>query len=167
MDKVISTALLTIAAVLASVMVINAMLPALGESGGSVLSSSNEAAEIIKTDVEIISVLSSSKEIYVWVKNVGVVEIEEIDKSDVFLDDVGTSFQRLSHDSTQDDTCTFVPSAANDWAYCIEDSGGVWSAGATIKITIKLAKLASPPSGQYKITFGTSNGVTVDRTFSV
>ena len=165
MDKVISTALLTIAAVLAAVMVINAMLPALGRSGGSVLSASTEAANIIKTDVEIISVLTVSSEVYVWVKNVGAADIKDIDKSDVFLEDVGAaSFTRMTHDSGQDGLCNYVPSTPDEWAYCIEDGATLWKPGNTIKITILLT---GAPTGQYKVQFATSNGVSVDKTFSV
>ena len=166
MDKVISTALLTIAAVLAAVMVINTMIPALGRSGGSVLSASTEAADIIKTDIEIISVLTASTEIYVWVKNVGVVDIVDIDKADVFLEDVGAaSFTRMTYEiGSVTNDCTASPASTDEWVYCYEDGETLWKPNDTIKVTILLT---GAPSGEYKVQFATSNGVTVDKTFSV
>ena len=100
MDKVITTALLTIAAVIASVIVVNTMVPALGRGSSSVVGSSAVSAEQIKTNVEIITVTAISTEIYVWVKNVGAVEILSIDDSDVFLKDVGAaSFDRMPYEA--------------------------------------------------------------------
>ena len=100
MDKVITTALLTIAAVIASVMVVNTMVPALGRGSSSVVGSSAVSAEQIKTNVELLTVTAIATEIYVWVKNVGAVEILSIDDSDVFLEDVGAaSFDRMPYEA--------------------------------------------------------------------
>ena len=93
MDKVIVTALLTAASVIAAVMVVNVVLPAVGKSGSSVLSSSSAAADQIKTHIEIIAVATDTtgapEVIYVWVKNVGASIITSIDKSDLFVDRSG------------------------------------------------------------------------------
>ena len=116
MDKVIVTALLTIASIFAAVMVVNTMLPALGRSGSSVLGSSAASAEQIKTNVEIITVTAIGTEVYVWVKNVGAVEILSIDDSDVFLEDVGAaSFDRMPYEAPlpADDPCADAPANGN------------------------------------------------------
>lgn len=165
MDKVITTAILSIAAVLAAVMVINAMLPALGESGSSVLSSSTAASEIIKTDTEIVVVATLSTEIYVWVKNVGSLDITEIDSMDVFLEVVGTGFTRMTYDTTSvTNNCTASPASTNQWLYCYEDGETLWNPTYTIRVIIELG---STPSGDYKIQIVTGNGVSAEKSFSV
>ena len=163
MDKVVTTALLTIASLLAGVMVVNTILPALGRSGGSVLSSSTAASEIIKTEVEIISIAASSSQIVVWIKNVGAATIEEIEKSEVFVEDIGTSFTRIAHDSGQTGSCTFAPSTVNEWAYCVEDGEALWKTAGTVKIVILWS---GAPSGLYQLQFVTANGVRAEKAFS-
>ena len=91
------------AAVVAAVMVINTMIPVLGSSGSSVLSSSSAASDRIKTNVEIIAVHSqtstswSTSSISVWIKNVGAAEVLAINLSDVFVQEGTTSFQRYTY----------------------------------------------------------------------
>ena len=163
MDKVITTALLTIAAVVAAVMVVNALLPALGRSGTSVLSSSRAASDIIKTDTEIVVVATLSTEIYVWIKNVGSSNILEIDKLDVFLED-GTGLTRMTYETgSPTNDCTYLP-LANNWAYCYEDGQTLWTPTNTIKVIINLG---SAPSGDYRIQIVTGNGVAAEKSFSV
>ena len=52
MDKVLVTTLLTMAAVVAAVMVVNTMLPALGRSTSAVLSSSTAATRVDELEGE-------------------------------------------------------------------------------------------------------------------
>ena len=166
MDKVITTALLTIAAVIASVIVVNTMVPALGRGSSSVVGSSAVSAEQIKTNVEIITVTAISTEIYVWVKNVGAVEILSIDDSDVFLKDVGAaSFDRMPYEAPlpADDPCADAPANGN-WWYCLEEGAPSWKPGNTVQVTIERSPA---PSGEYLVRFVTSNGVSVEKTFSV
>ena len=165
MDKVIVTALLTMAAVVAAVMVINAVVPSLGRSSSSVLSSSDAAADIIKTDIEIVATdtTPTPKEVYVWIKNVGAANVLAIDKGDVFLEEVNVAFARLTHDSGQDGLCNYVPPAGS-WAYCIEDSETTWKPNTTVKITIARTALAT---NSYEVEFITSNGVSDKEFFSV
>ena len=100
MDKVLATTLLTMGAVVAAIMVVNTILPALGRSGSSVVSSSGAAASRLKTDVKVIHVstdtTSTPAYIYVYVKNVGANNVLAIDQSDVFLE-TSTTFDRLTH----------------------------------------------------------------------
>ena len=128
------------------------------------LSSARAASEIARTDVEIIAVVPFSTEVYVWIKNAGASDIDEIDRADVFFEDVGVSFKRMTHDSGQDGTCGYVPSTPDEWAYCIEDGESIWRPGATVKITILLG---TPPTGQYQVQFVTGNGVVTEKSFSV
>lgn len=161
MDKVLVTTLLTMAAVVAAVMVVNTMLPALGRSTSAVLSSSTAASERLKTDTEIIHVATdttgSPEIVYAWVKNVGGAEITAIDSSDLFFK-TSTTFDRLSYDSSA--SCS-----APCWTYTIEGSSDTtWSPGDTIKLTINLSTLAT---GDYLVRFVTHNAVSAEKDFTV
>ncbi len=164
MDKVITTALLTLASVLVAVMALNVLLPAIGRSSTSVLSSSAASSSAIKTDIEIITVATSSAEVHLWVKNVGAVDITGIDGSDVFLEDVGTSFTRIAHEAgSPTNNCNYSP-PANSWAFCYVGGETRWKPDNTIKVIIRLA---APPSGIYKVRVVTDNGVPGEKSFSV
>ena len=157
MDKVLVTTLLTMAAVVAAVMVVNTMLPALGRSTSAVLSSSSAASARLKTDTEIIHVASdtsgSPKIVYAWVKNVGGAEITAIDSSDLFFK-TSTTFDRLSYNASCSSDC---------WSYTIEGDT-IWRPGATIKVTINLTTLAT---GDYLVRFITHNAVSAEKEFTV
>ena len=157
MDKVLVTTLLTMAAVVAAVMVVNTMLPALGRSTSAVLSSSTAASDRLKTDTEIIHIASdtsgSPEIVYAWVKNVGGAEITAIDSSDLFFK-TSTTFDRLKYNASCSSDC---------WSYIIEDDT-IWRPGATIKVTIYLTTLAS---GDYLVRFVTHNAVSAEKEFTV
>ena len=159
MDKVLVTTLLTMAAVVAAVMVVNTMLPALGRSTSAVLSSSTAASVRLKTDTEIIHVATdttgSPKIVYTWVKNVGGAEITAIDSSDLFFK-TSTTFDRLTYDASP--SCS-----APCWSYAVE-GGGIWRPGATVKVTINLSTLAA---GDYLVRFVTHNAVSAEKEFTV
>ena len=167
MDKVLVTTLLTMAAVVAAVMVVNTMLPALGRSTSAVLSSSTAASNRLKTDTEIIHVATDTsnptKIVNAWVKNVGAANIDAIDLSDLFFlkTSATTSFARLTYGAN--------PCTADCWEYCIEgttcsQAGTPWKPGDTIKITIRLGTLAT---GDYLVRFITHNAVAAEKEFTV
>ena len=165
MDKVITTAVLTVAGVIAAVMVVSTMIPVTGRSSASVVASSAAAAAQIKTDVEIVTVTAISDEVYVWVKNVGAADIDSIDDSDVFVQDVGASYDRFTvniEDLSPD--CDAAGPTAGNWNYCKEEAWDVWKPGRTLKLTITLSGAAL---GEYLVRFVTSNGVAIEKTFSV
>jgi len=158
MDKVLVTTLLTMAAVVAAVMVVNTMLPALGRSTSAVLSSSTAASNRLKTNTEIIHVATNTsgdpKIVYTWVKNVGGAEITAIDSSDLFFK-TSTTFDRLSYNASCSSDC---------WSYSIEGGDTIWRPGATIKVTINLTTLAT---GDYLVRFVTHNAVSAEKEFTV
>ena len=153
MDKVLATTLLTMAAVVSAVLVINALLPSVGKGTSALVSSGDAAAQRIKTDVHIVHVATdtSSNQIYFWVKNIGAAEILAINRSDVFLKTAG-SYDRLPY-----------ASGPQYWDYQIEDET-IWRPSVTNKITIYLPSLAP---GDYLVRFSTNNGVTAEMAFSV
>lgn len=143
------------AAVVAAIMVVNTMLPALGRSTSAVLSSSTAASDRLKTNTEIIHIATdtSTFKVYAWVKNVGAAEITAIDASDLFYK-TSTSFDRLPYNAA---ACTGC------WSYSIEDDT-IWRPGATIKVTVHLTSLAA---GDYMVRFVTHNAVAAEKEFTV
>ena len=165
MDKVLTTTLLTMAAVVAAVMVINTMIPVIGTSGSSVLSSSGAAAEQIKTNVEIIAVhaqtTTGTSTISVWIKNVGSVEVLAIDLSDVFVQEGNTTFTRYSYQAGTLDL------DADEWTYEIQDGKSSWIIRATIKVTIAFNGEMGVNSRDYLVKFTTNNGIIDEESFSL
>ena len=158
MDKVLVTTLLTMAAVVAAVMVVNTMLPALGRSTSAVLSSSTAASDRLKTDTEIIHVATdtSAFKVYAWVKNTGATEITAIDSGDLFYK-TSSTFDRLPYNASA--SCP----GSSCWSYTIEDDT-IWSPGVTIKVTVHLTTL---PTGNYLVRFVTRNAVVAEKEFTV
>ncbi len=146
------------AAVVAAVMVVNTMLPALGRSTSAVLSSSTAASDRLKTDTEIIHVATDTVnfEVYAWIKNTGASEITAIDSGDLFYK-TSTTFDRLPWDD--DASCP----GSSCWSYSIEDDT-VWNPGVTIKVTVHLTTL---PTGNYLVRFVTRNAVVAEKEFTV
>ncbi len=156
MDKVLTTTLLTMAAVVAAIMVINTMLPAIGSSSSSILGGATSASERIGTDIEIINVSTSSTEVYIWIKNVGVENVLAIPSGDLFFGKVTESFDRIAH--------TDEGGGGDSWDSEFTDtSDTIWKPTSTIKITITLG---SAPSGDYTVRYITSNSVFDDYDFS-
>lgn len=153
MDKVIVTGLLIMASIVAAIMVMNAVIPTVGKSSGAMLSAGKQASEIIRTDVEIIHVVGDSSQnlVYVWLKNVGLINIQAVNLSDVFLK-TPTNYDRLPHGS-----------GIQYWEYLIEGDT-IWKPGITIKATLHLSSL---PAGDYLVKFVTHNAVVAEKQFSI
>ncbi len=156
MDKVIVTALLTIGAVAAAMVVIMAMGPSINSSSQAVAESQNEAADRIRTSIEIIAVTSDAAgtQIDAWVKNVGVEPISPVNKTDVFVITPGTRFDAMTFNAAGGD---------NTW----KDSplSSPWNRSDTLHIVITL--VASPlVVGDHRLRVSTRNGIVADKTFS-
>lgn len=156
MEKVIATALLTTAAVVAAVMLINALLPSVTRGSSSIQSSSRSASSQIETDIDIIAIDYPTSTVVLWIKNVGAADVIAINNSDVFLEETGgVSFTRMTYEDPQ--------ATPDTWRYVLEDNETVWKPNNTIRIVITLAGAAS---GDYEVTFITHNGVEAKKKFS-
>ena len=71
MDKVIVTLLLIIAGVVCSVVIMNAVLPAITGSTGAITDTASKISDRIKSQITIIEVSSDDADFYAWVKNIG------------------------------------------------------------------------------------------------
>ena len=160
MDKAITTGLLIIASVVASVALMNAVLPAIADSSGALSGASASAADRIRTDIEIVHVASPSvggeDQVLVWVKNIGSQKIDPVESSDVFLTS-STTVKRLSHGSS---------SGSEYWDYIVEGGGTAWTQTVTIKITLHLDD-GSVGTGAYTISVAAYNSVSATKDFSV
>lgn len=158
MDKAISTALLTVAGIIAMLAVFNAVLPAINRTSGAVITASGVVDERIQTDISIVHATgkSGAATAYVWVKNVGAANVEAIDKLDVFFGPQG-DFQRIPQGSVG---CT-----APCWEYTLENDTK-FKPMATLRLTLKLeTNLAGNTTYYSKVV--TANGVTDARYFTV
>jgi len=157
MEKVISTALLIIASVIAALALINAVLPALGKSSSALATANSVAAARIKTDIDVIhSTGDTSGTITVWVKNVGAQVIKSVKDSDVIITKptAAGGVKRLAYVSGCTSEC---------WNFTIEDSAADWSTAVTVKFTLSTTVTA----GSYSIFVATPNGVSGTKDFSV
>ena len=156
MEKAITTSLLVIAGIVATLALINAVIPAVGKSSGALLTANSDAADRIKTDVDIVfaSGNSTGDVITFWAKNVGSASINPIGKSDIFLTTPST-ISRI--DYTGDVTSN--PS----WTFDIEGGGSAWIQSVTVKFTLTLA---SGTTGLHTVKLAVFNGVSTEKEFS-
>ena len=155
MDKVIVTGLLVIASVTAAVVVIMAIGPSVSRSSQSVVEAQRQAAERIKTSIEIITAVprTNGAQVDAWVKNTGIASISAIDRSDVFLIKIdGTWAEAMTYDNGAGGSKT--------WSGDLT----VWNRGDTLHIIIDLS--ADPlTEGNYLLRVSTPNGTISERIF--
>jgi len=151
MDKVMVTILLIIAGIVCSVVVMNAVYPAVNETSGAILQSANKIQDRIKSQISIIQVSDQSDEVYVWVKNVGASRILGVESSDIFFGPEG-NFARIAYGGT----------TKPYWDYRIENDTK-WGPTATMKVTIHLP---SAPSGTYIFKMVVPNGISDETIYS-
>jgi hypothetical protein len=169
MEKVITTMLLLIAAIVATVFVINAVLPSVQRTSSDISAASDVVGNRLRSDVRIIEATGTdgTDEAYIWVKNTGAASIPTIDKVDVFFGETD-NFERIGYDDQP--TCPVPnppPRAQPCWQYGIENDDR-WdpSPSATVRITVYLDY--NLVAGQdYVITVVLPNGITTSRVFSL
>ena len=156
MEKAITSGLFIIASVVATIALINAVIPALGKSSSALVTANAAASDRIKTDIEILYATgdTTAKTVTFWVKNIGTTTIKDITVSDIFLD-TPTSVSRLSYTSGCTSDC---------WDYALEGGATDWRYTETVKFIITLPSLST---GVYSIRLTVFNGVSADKDFSI
>ena len=167
MEKVITSMLLMIAAIVASVVVINSVLPSVQRTGTDITAASDVVGDRLRTDVRIIEATGTagSDTVYVWVKNTGASNIPSIDKTDVFFGET-TNFERVGYDDQP--TCPTPnpgPRVQPCWQYGIEN-GARWEPTDTVRLTIYLDYNLTAAT-EYVVSIVLPNGVATKVTFSV
>lgn len=157
MDKVLVTIFLLVAGIVCSLVVFNAVYPAINRSSAAISTMSANVDDRIKSQIEIIQTAkqASGSNVYIWVKNVGTSRIVTIDDCDVFFGLVD-NFSRI----------TYGESGTPRWDYEIEGKPGTtrWGLAETMKITITLSD--APSSGIYFIKIVLPNGISDEHQFS-
>jgi hypothetical protein len=140
-EKAITTILLTIASVVAMLVVISTIFPAVSRTSGSILSAGSALDDRIKSEIEIIHATGAdgSSTATAWVKNIGASNLRAIDRTDVFFGE-DTDFQRIPYGGPG---C-----AAPCWEESIENAT-TWEPTATLRITINLASPMTAGSTYY------------------
>jgi flagellar protein FlaG len=141
-QEVISSAILIIAGIIATVALVNAVYPSLFTATDSVHSVSGTASDRVKTDIRIsLSSQPNASSLYVWAKNVGSTKIAstQIVYTDVYFGDNG-SMARAEMSAL----------APFRWSFVLDDldSDGSWGPGETLQV------LVSDP-GSSHLTAGT------------
>lgn len=153
MDKVITTALLVIASIIAALALINAVVPAVSQSSSALVTANAAASDRIRTDIEIVHAYgnATTEKIVVWVKNIGTAKIAPIESTDVFLT-TPTTVKRIPHGS-----------GTEYWTYTIEN-GTAWTQTVTIKITLNMTDVTT---GVHSVIITVPNAVSAQKEFSV
>jgi archaellum component FlaG (FlaF/FlaG flagellin family) len=171
MDKVLSTILLVVAAVICVTLVINAVYPAIMSSSGAVSSASARMSDRVRSQVEIIHAAGELDEdgnwqdtnsnnyfdVFVWVKNIGSEPVDDVKRCDVFLNGNQTVWAWIPH-------VDYAEGVFPQWDYVIEN-GSEWSTATTLKIEVSYETALS--SGEYRIKTLIPNGVSDDYYFSM
>ncbi len=158
MEKAIATVILTVAGITAIVAVLNALMPAISRTSGSLVASADSVDSRISTQIEIIHAVGTdaSPTVDTWTKNVGAVAIAPISRVDVFFG-TASSFLRVPYGGP---SCI-----APCWDYTIENDT-VWNPTATLKVTLTLDyNLVAGTTYFFKIV--APNGINEARFFTV
>lgn len=170
MDKAITTTFMIIASIITSVMVFNAVFPAITRSRDALVTMRGRLDERIKSQITIIHASGELDEsaawqdtnsngnfdVFLWVKNVGAVRIAAVEKLDLFFGPEG-NFVRIP----------YVTEAAGSypyWEWTVENDA-YWNPTATIKITVHFSSILS--SQRYFLKVVLPNGLTGDYYFSM
>lgn len=158
MDKAITTALLIIAGMVATIFIFNSVYPAVGRSSAAMISMSDQINDRMKSRISVVNAANSAdrKTVYIWVKNTGSTQITDVAKLDVFLGPDG-NFQRIPYSA---DAGGSYP----QWTYTIENSSE-WGISATIKITVNYS--VDPGAGTYFTKVVIPNGISDEFFFSM
>jgi flagellar protein FlaG len=159
-EEAISTAILTVATIIAALVLVNAMYPSLYSASGSILSMNDRTAERIRTDLTVLTEwypLSHPADdicLEAWVKNTGSTTItaKDLQESDLFL----YTGNRIS-----------VRIAADDWDSELLNGDGdaSWGPTETLHLTVHFDPAGSG-TGTWRLRLTLPNGVYAEDSFA-
>ena len=167
MDKVITSMLLLIAAIVATIVVINSILPAVQRTSSDIVAASDVVGNRLRSDVKIIetSGLDTEDTVQVWAKNVGAADILSLEKIDVFFGET-TNFERIAYDQTSACPNPVPPPRTTPcWQYSLENASK-WSPYATLRISIYLDYNLAAGS-EYVAKIVLPNGIMASKIFAI
>ncbi len=160
--------LLMIAGIVATVVVINSILPTIQRTSSDIVAAGDVVGSRLRSDFKIIetSGIAGNDYVQIWAKNVGASNIPSPDKIDVFFGETN-DFERITYD--EDPTCpnpSPPPRTENCWQYALEGSASQWSPYVTLRITVYLTYDLSA-STDYISTLVLHNGLSDSKVFSL
>lgn len=160
-QEVISSAILIIAAIIATVAIVNAVYPSLFATAGSVTTVSDTASNRVLTDVKIAMASADGPgTLYVWVKNDGSTKVPEsrIAYTDVYFGDRG-HMAKASVNSSE----------VLRWTYALDDlnGDGDWGPGETLRITVTDEANTSFTAGDHEVKLVLYNAASIEGTISL
>jgi hypothetical protein len=166
-DKVITSMLLIIAAVVATVVVVNSILPSIQRTSSDIVAASDVLGRRLRSDVKIIetSGVAGDDFVQIWAKNVGASSIPSLAKIDVFFGETN-GFERITYDA--ETTCpnpSPPPRTENCWQYALENDTE-WAPYATLRITIYLTYDLQAGT-EYVSTIVLPNGLSATKVFTL
>lgn len=170
MDKVLSTILLVIASLVCVVLAINVIYPATSISSSALSSISMQMGDRIKSQMAIVHAtgeldqdgvwqdtnLDGDFDIFIWVKNIGAIPVDNAENSDLFIGSDGDWLRVLHED--------WAGEATESWNYTIEN-GTEWGQETTMLIEVSYDTPLS--SGDYSIKLIIPNGISDEYYFSM
>ncbi len=170
MDKVITTTFMIIISIVVTLMVSNAVIPAVQSSRDALVNMSGRMNDRIKTQVAIIHAtgeLDSSAtwqdtngdgqfDVFVWVKNVGSLRIPAVEALDVMFGPEG-DFVRIPYKDQAGGSYPY-------WEWQVENATR-WDPAATVKITIKFSSVLA--TERYFLKVVLPNGLATETYFSM
>lgn len=170
MDKAITTTFMIIASIITSVMVFNAVFPAIARSRDTLVTMRGRLDERMKSQIEIVHATGELNhnaawqdtnsdgnfDVFVWVKNVGDVRLPAVEKIDVFFGPEG-NFARIPYSAEAE-------GAYPNWEWQLENDA-YWNPTATLRITINFSTVLA--SQRYFLKIVLPNGVADTYYFSM
>lgn len=159
-EEAISTAILTVATIIAALVLVNAMYPSLYSASGSILSMNDRTADRIRTDLTVLtewyplSHPADDIRLEAWIKNTGTTTItrKDLGNSDVFLD----TGNRMS-----------VRIPDGDWTGDLvnDDGDGNWGPTETLHVTVRFDP-AGTSRGNWWLRLALPNGIYAEDSFA-
>jgi archaeal flagellar protein FlaG len=159
-EEAISTAILTVATIIAALVLVNAMYPSLYSASGSILSMNDRTADRIRTDLTVLtewyppSHPADDIRLEAWVKNTGssTITAKDLEESDLFLYTGNRTSVRIANG---DWTCELLNGDG--------DTG--WGPGETLHLTVHFDPSGSS-SGNWRLRLALPNGVYAEDSFA-
>jgi flagellar protein FlaG len=159
-EQAISTAILTVATIIAALVLVNALYPSLYSISGAILSMNDRAAGRIGTDLSVLTEWydpahpANDIALEAWVKNTGSTTVteDELADTDVFLNTGNQMTMRIPRD---------------DWTGEILNGNGDadWGPSETIHVTVHYDPGSCSP-GAWKFRIVLPDGVWTEDSFS-
>jgi flagellar protein FlaG len=159
-EEAISTAILTVATIIAALVLVNAMYPSLYNASGSILAMNDRASERIMTDLTVLTewypISHPADDICLeaWVKNTGrtTITAKDLGESDLFL----YTGNRMS---------VHIPKT--DWSYALLNGDGDtgWGPTETVHLTVHFNPSGSG-NGNWRLRLALPSGIYTEDSFA-